>query len=352
MSDQPTYRVGLVGCGRMGTTIDDEVRDRPNTRLFLPYSHAAAVVACERTDLVAVSDPVAGKAEAARSRYGARTAYEDPEEMIRQEGLDIVCIATRPSPHAPVTRFAAENGVRAVYCEKPLCNSMAEADAMAAALAAHGVKFNYGTQRRYVRMYRNLREMIEAGHIGQLQSVIAHCGASAAQWGHTHAADMLQFLAGDGPVDWVQGTCRFEEADWEGNRLTLDPPIESGTVRFVDGVTASFVPAGGYEFEASGTEGKLRTQSNGTGYTWRRVGESGDLEEAGGPDAPIESGTLRAIEDLVRALDEDAPTQGGIDLACRSQEIILGLVASHRNGGARVSLPLADRSMAIRPDAY
>jgi predicted dehydrogenase len=347
-----TYRVGLVGCGRMGTTIDDEVRDRPNARLFLPYSHAAAVVACERTELVAVCDPVADKAETARQRYGAHSAYEDPEEMIRKEGLDVVCIATRPSPHAPVTLLAAENGVRAIYCEKPLCNSMAEADAMAAAVVAHGVKFNYGTQRRYVRMYRNLREMIDAGHIGQLQSVIAHCGASAAQWGHTHAADMLLFLAGDGPVSWVQGTARFEDTDWERDRLTVDPPIETGTIRFADGVTGSFVPAGGYEFEVSGTEGKLRTLSNGANYTWRRVGEHGDLQEQSGPEVPIESGTLRAIEDLVRALDEDAQTLGGIEVACRSQEIILGLVASHRVGGARVSMPLLERTMSIRPDAY
>ena len=348
----PTYRVGLVGCGRMGTTIDDEVRDRPNAALFLPYSHAAAVVACERTELVAVSDPLADKAETARARYGAQTAYVDPEEMIRQEGLDIVCIATRPSPHAPTTLFAAEHGVRGLYCEKPLCNSMAEADAMVAAVKAHNVKFNYGAQRRYVLMYRNLREMIDAGHIGELQAVIAHCGASAAQWGHTHAADMLLFLAGDGPVDWVQGTVRFEAADWDGDRLTVDPAIETGTVRFANGVTGCFVPAGGYEFEVSGTQGKLRTLSNGTGYTWRRVGADGDLEDAIGPEAPIESGTLRAIEDLARALDEDSPTQGGIEVACRSQEIILGLVASHRAGGERVSLPLTDRAMAIRPDNY
>lgn len=347
-----TYRVGLVGCGRMGTTIDDEVKDRPNAHLFLPYSHAAAIVACERTELVAVSDPMADKAETARARYGAQTAYEDPEEMIRQEGLDIVCIATRPSPHAPVTVFAAENGVRGVYCEKPLCNSMAEADAMAAALRKHKVKFNYGTQRRYVRMYRNLREMVDAGQIGELQAVIAHCGASAAQWGITHAADMLLLLAGDGPADWVQGTARFEAKDWDGDRLTLDPPIEVGTVRFSNGVTGSLVPAGGYEFELSGTEGKLRTCSNGIGYGWRRVGADGDLADQQAPDVPIESGTLRAVDDLVRALDEDNDTQGGIDIACRSQEIVLGLVASHRAGGARVSLPLEDRAMSIQPDNY
>jgi hypothetical protein len=87
------------------------------------------------------------------------------------------------------------------------------------------------------------------------------------------------------------------------------------------------------------------------------VGEHGDLEDRSGPEVPIESGTLCAIEDLVRALDadsqgEDSQTLGGIEVACRSQEIILGLVASHRIGGARVSLPLSERTMSIRPDNY
>jgi len=125
-----TYRAGLVGCGRMGATIDDEVKDRPNSHLYLPYSHAAALVACARTELVAVCDPVVEKARAAQERYGAARHYTDYQEMIRREGLDILCIATRPSPHAEVTLFAARNGVRGIYCEKPLCNSMRQADAM------------------------------------------------------------------------------------------------------------------------------------------------------------------------------------------------------------------------------
>ena len=43
-----TYRAGLIGCGRMGATIDDEVKGRPNAERYLPYSHAAALVACDR----------------------------------------------------------------------------------------------------------------------------------------------------------------------------------------------------------------------------------------------------------------------------------------------------------------
>ena len=80
-----TYRVGLIGCGRMGATIDDEVKSGPNAQLFLPYSHAAAIVACERMELVAVCDPIEEKAERIRDRYGAQRAYADYREMIERE---------------------------------------------------------------------------------------------------------------------------------------------------------------------------------------------------------------------------------------------------------------------------
>ena len=81
------YRTALIGCGRMGATIDDEVRDHPNSHLWIPYSHAAAAVACERTDLVAVSDVLAEKAESIRDRYGVPVCHtpRDPlgDDRIR-----------------------------------------------------------------------------------------------------------------------------------------------------------------------------------------------------------------------------------------------------------------------------
>ena len=131
-----TYRVGLIGCGRMGATIDDEVKSGPNAQLFLPYSHAAAIVACERMELVAVCDPIEEKAERIRDRYGAQRAYADYREMIERENLDVVSIATRPGPHAEQVIFAAEAGVKGIYCEKSLCNAVHEMDAMLQACSA------------------------------------------------------------------------------------------------------------------------------------------------------------------------------------------------------------------------
>ena len=127
----------------------------------------SAIAACGRVEFAGVCDPIAEKGEAARERYGARQSFTDYEAMIREVAPDIVCIATRPSPHAPVSIFAAENGVRGIYCEKPLCNSMAEADAMLEALESHGVKFNYGTNRRYSPLFRRMRALMDAGEISQ-----------------------------------------------------------------------------------------------------------------------------------------------------------------------------------------
>lgn len=85
-------------------------------QLFLaPDSHAAAVVACDRTDLVAVSDVVAEKRKPSGNATTHPAQYSDYREMLVQERPDIVCIATRPATHAEMTVFAAENGIGGIY---------------------------------------------------------------------------------------------------------------------------------------------------------------------------------------------------------------------------------------------
>lgn len=342
------YRVCLIGCGRMGATIDDEVRDHPHSYLWLPYSHAAGYMAVERTELVAVSDAIPEKVETIRQRYHVPSGYTDYREMIEREQPDIVSIATRPATHAEMTVFAAEHGVKGIYCEKPLCGSMEEADAMVGACEQYGVKFNYGTQRRYMPLYKKMLEMIANGELGDIHCVIGHCGVGSALWGHTHTSDMLMFLAGDPEIDFVQGAIVAKEEDWEGNRLNTDPGIANGYVRFKNGIHAYIVAGGGYEFEVSGTKGKLRTLNNGILAQWRRVEEPWHiLKEVPFPDVQHASGTVKGIEDIVEALDTGRETQGPVHLARRSQEMLMGFIESHRRGGTRVTLPVANRSLYV-----
>ncbi len=341
------YRAAVIGCGRMGVTIDDEMQARAGKNPWFPHAHGAAVDVCERTELVAVADVVKEKTEAAGERFGPLNCYEDYREMIEKEALDIVCIATRPATHADAAVFAAEHGVKGIFCEKPLCCSMVEADAMAAAITKHGVKFNYGAQRRYVPMYRKLRELVEDGAIGTPIGVIAAQGTTAALWGLTHGSDMLSFLAGDQKIDYVQGTAIYDEDDLADNLLKDDPGIAAGYVRFADGLHGYFTAGTGVEFEICGSGGKLRSYNDGMYCSLRKLTEGKRLDEVPFPDVPRESGSLNAIKDLVEAIDTGRESKGPIDVAARSQEMLMGIVESHRLGGRRVALPMENRALTI-----
>ena len=339
------YRVCIVGCGRMGGTIDEEVRETPHGAL--PYSHAAGYTAFERTELVAAADVVEEKAQYVCDKWRIPKYYLDYREMIAQEKPEIVSIATRPGNHADITHFAAEHGVKGIYCDKPLCASMEEADAMVAVCEKYNVKFNLGTQRRFTPGYIKMREILESGQLGERRAIIAYTGGSAL-WGYTHAADMLLFLASDSPIEYVQGNVAVEDADFEDNRTEGDPGIVMGFIRFQNGINAISILGTAYEFEVNCSDGTARSLNNGLGFQLRkRQGQFDEILDAQFPPFERKSGTVGCIEDIVDAIDTDTETQGNIQLAHRSTEMVFAIVDSQRQQGRRVPIPMENRGLYL-----
>ena len=339
------YRVCIVGCGRMGGTIDEEVGG--GRRPALPYSHAAGYTAYERTTIVAAADVVEEKGKYVCSKWNIPKLYADYREMIEKEEPDIVSIATRPGNHAEITIFAAEHGVKGVYCDKPLCASMEEADAMYDICEQYNIKFNLGTQRRYTPGYLKMREIVESGEIGERRAVLAYSGG-AALWGYTHAADMLLFLASDSEVEYVQGNVTVDDADFEDNRTDGDPSIVMGYVRFKNGTHGISIPGSAYEFEVDCSDGIVRSLNNGSGFQLRKRQEPhNEILDAEYPAFERKSGTVGCIEDIVEAIEADRETTGNIRLARMSTEITLGIVDSQRKRGERVDMPMENRSLYL-----
>lgn len=330
----------------MGGTIDEEVRGGTNA-ILLPYSHAAGYTACERTTIVAAADVVEENLERVCSKWNIPKRYTDFREMVEKEAPDIISVATRPGNHAEITAFAAEHGVKGIYCDKPLCASMDEADAMVEVCEKNGVKFNLGTQRRYTPGYVKMREIVESGEIGERRSVIAHASGGAL-WGYTHAADMLLFFSGDSEVEHVQGSVEVEDSDFEDNRTEFDPNVVMGYVKFKNGTHGVSVPGSAYEFEVECTDGVVRSLNNGNQFQVRKRSEaSGGLEHVDFPDYERKSGTVGCIEDIVDAIDTGRETQGNIRLARISTEITFGIVDSQRQKGARVMMPMENRGLYV-----
>jgi predicted dehydrogenase len=339
------HSAAIVGCGRMAGSIDDEVRDLPS--IIYPYSHAGTYQACASTTLVAAAEVIEDKLNAFCTRWEVPRGYHDYRELIERERPEIISVTTRPGSHREIVLFAAEHGVKGIWCEKPLCCSMAEADEMVEACTRHGVKLNLGVNRRYGPLYRGVRKVIAEGMIGDLEAVICHAKGSAL-WSHSHAADLILMLAGDPPVDYVQGTVGAEVADFADDRVETDPPIYSGFVQFTNGVRGYFLATIGYDWEVTGATGKLRALNDGQAIELRQqTGKWKQLAVAEAPALPVASSALACLEDLVAAVETGRETKGNVELARRSQEIIMGIIASHGQNGARISLPLTSRSLYV-----
>ena len=347
-----TYRAVLIGCSRMGAFIDHEVVEMRH--IAHPYSHAAVYAACDRTELVACSDLRPEVMAETGRQYGipAGKQYPDYREMIQAERPDIVSIATQPEGRARIVVHAAEHGARAIYAEKAMAASMAEADAIVQACERHGVVFNLGTQRRWHPGFHAMKGVIDDGRLGALRSVIIQ--AADLFNGASHYFDNVLFLNGDHRASWVQ--MQLIEGDWtlQGDRLTEDPAA-CGTIGFENGVTACAIPPPAHEveFEARCTDGTVRatrTQS----YSMRRRQDPGNARSPF-VDAPFPawqpiSANLRLVQDLVRSLDTGEAPLGGVRAARAGTELIFAAIESHLRGGARVDLPLTGSTVRLERD--
>ena len=134
-----TYRLGIIGLGRMGSTIDPEVEGYP--AITLPYSVAAAARAIPRLQIAAGCDILPVKNEAFTKKWGVEKTYTDYHKMLAAEKLDVVAICTPGPLHAEMTVATAEAGVPMIYCEKAMACSMKEADAARKAVESRHVAF-------------------------------------------------------------------------------------------------------------------------------------------------------------------------------------------------------------------
>lgn len=343
------YRVAIVGCGRMGGFIDDEVVDYP--AVTLPYSHAASYAQVPQTQLVACADVNPQALERFGERWGVARRYTDYREMIRAEKPDILSVTTHAPLHAEIVVFAAQNGVRAIYCEKPMACSLVECDAMVEAVERHGVHFNIGTSRRYNPGCERIRQLIQEGVLGRVQTVIAYWTGSLLHSG-SHIFDLLLFFAGDAEADFVQGSVDNPDCDLSGNRSEVDL---SGTayIRFKNGVRAYALQSPLVaEFEVIGDQGTARIMNNGIHWGLRlakaQYGKRRGLLPEPFPSFERKSSTVRCIEDLIHALETGGPTRGNARIARAGTELALAVVESHRQGGARVPLPMTNRTFYMK----
>ncbi|WP_456291560.1 Gfo/Idh/MocA family protein [Pseudomonas sp. AK106] len=272
----PELGVGLIGTGFMGRAHALAFHNA-RTTFDLPFN----------LTLVALADADAARAQQCAASWGFQRSHDDWQQLISDPAVDLVAITTPNQLHFPMAMAALEAG-KAVYCEKPLAVSLAQAREMQAAARKAGVVTRVGYNYQHNPIIGLAKQMIERGELGRIVSFQgefsedfmgdglspwswrceeAHAGGALADLG-SHLLAMARYLLGD-----VDAVCADSQTVYpqrpatrgseEQRAISIDDQTYA-LLRFANGARGTFGSSWlkhGYKnhlsFEIGGTEGTV-----------------------------------------------------------------------------------------------
>ena len=295
-----TYRVALIGAGTIGSV------------------HARHWSQVPGAEIVGVLDP---DAEAARA---AGPAFSDWDTLLSQTKPDIIDVCTPPPLHGYFVERAAAAG-KAIFVEKPMARTLADCDAMIAAVEKAGVPAMSGHVLRFFPEYAAAKRLVDARGVGAPAAIrTARMGglpawsrwyADPAQSGGValdlilHDFDWLRWTFG--PVSRVYAKGLYGKEEFFGR---LDYALV--TLRFASGavghVTGSWAHPGGFRttLEIAGDGGLIEHDSARSApltASLRTSAGSGSVTIPESPMAPLEDPYYLELAAFVSALEKNEP---------------------------------------------
>ena len=251
-------RWGIIGCGGIA-----EKRT------------IGGLMQAKNAECVAIMDLSVEAVQRVGEKFGIARRYTAVEEILAQDDIDVVYIATPVFCHKEQVMAAAKAG-KHILLEKPMGLTTADGDEIKAFCEKCGVKLGIGFMMRFHGAHQEIKKIIASGGIGEVVSAYAkfNCQSpvSPVKWRQTkafsgggtmmdmgiHCIDLLQYITGL-KAEMATGFC--------GNQIFKYPDTEdAGTVilKMNNGalftVEANFnIPdsVGGCKFEIYGTEGSI-----------------------------------------------------------------------------------------------
>ena len=228
----------------------------------------------EHSELLAACRRDKQKLEQFCAEFSVARAYNSAAELLADDQIDAVYLATPVNEHLPHAIAAARAG-KHVLCEKPMAINAAECDQMIQACRDHNVQLGVAYYRRYYPAVLRMQQLLAEGAIGQPLSVHIVCatpldmspgedgywrvlpgagGGGALMDVGSHRVNLL--LAMFGSVTSIQAFHSTLAADYESEN------VSSTLLQFASGMHASMTclfntPGDPDRFEIIGTRGRL-----------------------------------------------------------------------------------------------
>ena len=363
------YRGAIIGLGWMGMLYDlaqrmgrwhvDDV-DRPTPELDLhrrflyherhdrrsavPTSYAEAMADRPDIELIAAAERDRKRLAAFQQRYGVDAVYTDAREMLEIERPEIVAISMNTKGRADLTCLAIASGAKGIITEKPIAYNLEDSDRMVGACTDAGVPLVCGAISVNHPSFGVAKGLVSDGTIGKLVSIEALSDLNLSQ--HQNWAYFV-----DSPPAWVIGYGDQPKRASGSNEFR-----GSGVMATNTGFMVHF-RKGAPSVRLTGTEGEILHPGNYTPWHLYKAVDSPagrtriewpwpgvQISQPGG--AAID-GLNDVMECLAGTLDE--PKNSGRRVAM-ALEVEIALKLSAAQGGRRVDLPLADRSLGLEYD--
>lgn len=125
------------------------------------------IMPCPAAELVAVQDVAEDRVVEVAKKYDVKGIYTSEYELLNDDAVEAVYIATPTHLHHSQVMAAAEAG-KHVLCEKPLALTLPQCEEMVEECAARSVKLGVNFMMRYHACHALLQEMIAKGELGRL----------------------------------------------------------------------------------------------------------------------------------------------------------------------------------------
>ena len=327
--------------------------------------HCRAISMAPGARLVAVCDIDVERLQPEAEQYGCK-AYEKFDELLKDDEVDVINMATPSGMHAEMGIQAAEAGKHLIV-EKPADIVPERIDALIEAGKRCKVKIGGIFQSRLSPLNIRIREAIQSGRLGKLIGVHGHLpwyrkqsyyegahGSWKGTWNMdgggslmnqgVHTVDLLQWLVG--PVESVMGMFGVFGHEIEAEDQTV------ALLRFKCGALGTLYTTTccypGYDQLVTiyGSEGSIMKQEGLLGG-WKLMddvegkeeeellGYYGAKKESTGSADPMAvsfDGHTQIIGDMIESLLGDKEPLIGLETARHAVEIITGIFESGRTG--------------------
>lgn len=344
-------KYALIGCGRIAT------------------NHVTAAVN-NNLEIVAVCDIVPEKMEEILAKHNLADdksikRYTDYKQMLEENELELVSIATESGKHAAIALDAIDAGV-SVIIEKPMAMNIADAEEIIKRAAEKHVKVSACHQNRFNVAIQEVRKAIEGDRFGKLSHASINVRWNRnkgyydqAPWRGTweedggclmnqciHGIDLLRWMMGDEVVE-VYGATRqqfhdYLEAEDVGVAVVKFKNGAIGTIEGTTNVYPQNLEETLYIFGENGTV-KVGGKSTNTIDVWDFKDETAEDQKNKGLEEETSNvygnGHTSLFADVIEAIKEDrTPYVDGV-AGRNALEMVLAIYKSQKEG-VPVRLPL------------